>query len=230
MLLIPDETLDLIAGGYAAGGYAATTDSMPIVTVRPPDEGSGGIGWLPPWGDGGGEGSGTVSAPQPSPPPECPVIHSSPVPANAPKDVDMNTLRNTMLDVAAYIKTMDDSIEHGAIVLRASDGTLRVGEVRHGTPGRVDMVTYPLPGEVIVGYIHSHPDNGIDQTLPSRDDFQAAKELRSNPVADPGLMLYILDNKSGDVFEYHADVPHNTTKQGANITDDTSKDTSKPCG
>ena len=138
----------------------------------------------------------------------------------------MNTIRNTMLDVAAYIKTMDSSIEHGAVVLRASDGTLRVGEVRHGPPDSVEMSTYPLPGEVIVGYIHSHPDNGIDQTRPSTHDFDAAANLRTNPVADPGLMLYVLDNLSGDVFEYSADIPRNTTKTGANVTDDTSK----PCG
>jgi hypothetical protein len=222
MRLISDEALDLIAGGSSE----ASIPSVTIVGYVSYGSDSGGGGW---GGYGAGPGSAAVSTPdpQPEPPLECPApVHSSPDPANCPKDVDMNTLRNTMLDVAAYIKTMDPGIEHGALVLRASNGTLRVGEVRHGTEDSVDMSTYPLQGEVIVGYIHSHPDNGIDQTRPSTHDFDAAAELRTSPVADPALMLYVLDDKSGDVFEYGADTPRNTTKTGANITDDTSQ----PCG
>lgn len=230
MLLIKDEALDLIAGGYSGEASRGSIPSVTITGYPPSDEGSGGPGWWPGGfdpGPGGSGGGGSTPAPNPEPP-SCPPVHSSPVPAKAPAGVDMNTLRNTMNDVAAYIKTMDDSIEHGALVLRASDGTLRVGEVRHGTPDSVEMATYPLPGEVIVGYIHSHPDSGIDQTRPSTHDFDAAATLRTNPVADPALMLYILDNLSGDVFEYHADTPRNTNRTGENITDDTSQPTCNP--
>lgn len=225
MRLISDEALDFIAGGY---GSDSASGSIPSVTITgyPPDDGTG--SWTPGGIDLGLGSSGLASTPISGalPPPDCTPVHSSPVPAHPPTGVDMNTLRNTMLDVAAYIKTMDSSIEHGALVLRASDGTLRVGEVRHGTSDSVQMATYPLPGELIIGYIHSHPDNGIDQTRPSTTDFDAAANLRTNPVADKGLMLYILDNKSGDVFEYNADTPRNTSVSGANITDDTSQ----PCG
>jgi hypothetical protein len=78
-------------------------------------------------------------------------------------------------------------------------------------------------GDVIVGYIHSHPEDHLNQTLPSRYDFTKAADLRKESYTDKGMMLYILDDASGDVFEYHAGTPHNTTRSGANITDDTSK-------
>lgn len=139
----------------------------------------------------------------------------------------MNKLRNTILDVASQIKGMNADIEHGAIVIRTADGTLRVGEIKHGTAYRVDMAISLRAGDVIVGYIHSHVhlDNSV-QTLPSGDDFDNARDLRTEPYTDKGMILYILDNKSGDVFEYHAGTAHDTKKNGPNITDDTSK----PCG
>lgn len=214
MRIISDEALDFIAGG--TGDDASK--SIPVVTV------------VAPYNPGHDSGPGPVDpghppVSSPEPPHDCPVVHSSPVPADAPKDVDMNKLRNTVLDVANMIKGMDPGIEHGAIIVRSPDGTLRVGTVAHGTADDIAIAVDLSTGEKIVGYIHSHPENSIEQKLPSRYDFDQAYALRATSNADKGMMLYILDNASGDVFEYHAGTSRNTTRTGPNITDDTSQ----PC-
>jgi hypothetical protein len=213
MRIIPDEALDFIAGGYGDA-----SKSIPVVTVPGPydpghDPGPGPVD----------PGHPAVSSPEP--PRDCTVVHSSPVPSDAPKDVDMNKLRNTMLDVASLIKGFDSGIEHGAIVVRSADGALRVGEMAHGSADNIAIAATLYSGDKIVGYIHSHPADTINQTLPSRYDFDQAEGLRGKPYVDKGMMLYILDNASGDVFEYHAGTPRNTTRNGPNITDDTSQ----PC-
>lgn len=222
MRIIPDEALDLIAGGF--GGEAS--QSIPSISIPgtvPPAEGSA----YDPGHDPGPGSIGAGSAPVSSPegPRDCTPVHSSPVPADAPTDVDMNKLRNTMLDVASQIKGLDSAIEHGAVVVRSADGTLRVGEMAHGNSGEITIAVSLYAGDKIVGYIHSHPADDLNQTLPSRHDFDQAAALREKSYTDKGMMLYILDNKSGDVFEYHAGTPRNTTKSGPNVTDDTSQ----PC-
>jgi hypothetical protein len=219
MLLISDETLDLIAGGTASG--EASRGSIPIVTITgylPPEgSGGGGGGWD---GGGGGEGSGGSSPVSTTEPPQnCLPLHTSPIPASAPRDVDMNGLRNTMLDVASQIKALDANIEHGALVVRSANGNLRVGEMAHGVEGSITIGIQPQPGDVIVGYIHSHPYNGIDQKTPSNHDIKQMAELRKFSITDPGMMMYILDNESGDVYEYSSNVKKNPPL-GNNVTDD----------
>jgi hypothetical protein len=78
-LLIADETLDLIAGGYSSDG----SGSIPSVTItgHPPQDGSGGASW-----GGGDPGSVSVGggATPTEPPPDCSKRHNWPLPTTPP--------------------------------------------------------------------------------------------------------------------------------------------------
>lgn len=227
MLLISDETLDLIAGGF---GITALTDSISIPSVTiigtpPPDEGSDIGGYWPPIR--GGHDDGTVSGSgsaggggsQPAPPHDCTGIHASPPPEVVPNDIDLNGLRNMMTALGESIKQFDGNTEHGALVVRDANGDLRAGEISHGTGDTVMLSIDLQPGDVVVAYIHSHPYNGIDQKTPSNYDIDQLAALKSQSQVDPGVLLYILDNQSGDVYEYPSTVQPNP-RVGNNVSDD----------
>jgi hypothetical protein len=230
MRLISDETLDLIAGGYSSDG----TGSIPIVTIvgNPPEDGSGGGGWGGSWGGGGDPGSGTGGGGStPTEPPDCSKIHNSPPPPTPPTNVPLNQLRNTMVDLAGLMKDMDPRREHGILVVSDANGFTRVGEWAHGDANSLTAAVNLQAGEKIVGWIHSHPSlNGVDQRLPSSpasnpndgdnvDTVQWAR-IAALPAADPGMMAYIYDVKSGKVYEYPANGAAERSL-GNNVSDDT---------
>jgi hypothetical protein len=89
------------------------------------------------------------------------------------------------------------------------------------------------PGDKIVAWLHSHPETkGLDQRFPSSpltnpidgdnvDTIQISR-LVAHPRADPGLLMYILDIKTGKVFEYPGKGPEERRTLGNNVSDDTS--------
>lgn len=239
MLLIPDETLDLIAGGY--GGDASQgsgSGSIPVVTIpgdAPSGDGGGGYdGWPGGWGGGyEGSGGGTSTPQNNDPPPDCTKIHNSPPPELVPAVVGLNQLRNTVVDLAELIKGMDPKREHGVIVVSDANGFLRIGDFAHGTANSVTAGVDLLPGEKIVAWLHSHPTlKNVDQRYPSSPlsnpqdgdqvDTVQISRLVAHPRADPGMLMYILDVKSGKVFEYAGKGPLERSTLGNNVSDDTS--------
>lgn len=240
MLLIPDEALDLIAGGYGGDASRGSVSSIPVVTIpgqAPPDDGGGGFGgWYGGWGggyEGPGGGGSSVSVPLVlEPPKECFQIHNSPPPALVPAGVDLNNLRNMVVVLADQIKGWDNKREHGVILVSKADGSLRTGEFGHGTANGVTAEVDLFPGEKIVAWLHSHPSSNLDQRFPSSplsnpidgdkvDTIQISR-LVAHPRADPGMLMYILDIKSGKVFEYPGKGPEERPILGNNISDDTS--------
>ena len=240
MIEIDYEALDLIAGGAGQSTQtvsfisyndtsAVIDPGIPVVSV-PGERAEDPVDyWAPmPIGGGWGEVSTPVSAPvsvsvvDPSPAP-C-THHSSPVPANHPMNVDSDLLRNTALQAASNIAKLDKSLEHGAFIFRTAEGALRIGEIQHGNAREITLNYSPVKGEVVVGYVHSHPDNPWadgDQNRPSRHDADQADSLRKNVYSDSNLLLYILDNESGHVFEYAAGASKSIV--GANISTDMCK-------
>jgi hypothetical protein len=203
MRSIPDDVLDLIAGGRSARGHNLmafdTGTSMTTVTVTghrdpepdpPPPDHPGD------WGDGGGTtGGNSDTGPH----------HRTPVPAHAPADVDMDALRNLVLDTANQLKAMaaKDGNEHGALIVRAADGSLKIGPISTGDPDKNTMEYQPQPGEKIVGWVHDHPfEVGIDERMPSHFDVNQYHDLTSKAGVDPNALMYIVDMESGDTFEY----------------------------
>lgn len=217
---IPDEALELIAGGYA---------DMPVVEIIGPRLPFGGTGYGGAiWN--GGIGFGTASGEATIPPedpnahidqPAADPVHTSPPPPNVPAGVDINHLRNIALWTAGFIKGMQDqTVEYGALIIKYPDGSLGSLALKKGSEIGVDMsVNLPIPG-TIVAYIHSHPDTVIDQKLGSEHDYEQARNLRKSIHADSNLLMYILDVESGDTFEYHSGHDKHTTEVGRNISKD----------
>ena len=229
MICIDDEALDLISGGYYGPVSSAITNvsaaspdpDIPVVVIHgyAEPEPSTPVS-APGFGGGSVPVSTPVSAPGGAPPDPC-AHHSTPMPNARPLSVDGDVLRNTALDVANQIKQLDPAIEHGAMIFQKPDGTLRVGEMKHGTEGGIDLGFSPIKGEVVVGYIHSHPADTLDQRLPSKWDIDQANQLRKNVYADSNLLMYILDDKSGDVYEYSKN--SDGKKAGSDVSTDMCK-------
>ncbi|NHZ98423.1 hypothetical protein [Massilia sp. CCM 8734] len=239
MRLIEDDVLELIAGGndvvtihgHSSPGWYGGGDGGNY------GGGDGGVPWW--WGNNTGgsynypgtpidQGGGNTNPPPPS---EHDTRHTSPAPARAPANVDLEGLRDTIVIIAGQIKTMDANKEQSAAVLRMADGTLRPSEITTSDTGTFRLAVDVPEGAKIVAWIHSHPDgkNGLDQRFPSAPgqvnpgetpDTEAGRNLTSHPAVDPGAVMYILDNKSGDVYEYVGHGP-DAMPVGANISRDT---------
>ncbi|SHN19650.1 protein of unknown function [Duganella sacchari] len=231
MRQIPDHVLEMIAGGGASDTGSIAT--LPTVTVTGPGGGGGG-GWDPgPWdpypypgpGEGGGGGGGGDN---PEPPP---CHHSSPAPAQAPSGVNLDKLRDMVGQLSNQIKGMSDSnrIEYGAFIYRSSDGALHTTALARGDEDSSPISFQPSAGDKIVGWLHSHPvDPVIDERFPSTPrnssngigDTGAARNLLNNTTSvDPGMLMYILDAKSGQAYEYTAAGGDNRSL-GNNVTAD----------
>lgn len=223
MRQIPDDMLELICGGY---GWSSETGTMPIVVI----EGGPG-GWGGGWGGGGGSwGGGDLTPSDPGggsgggpdvPDDSC--THSSPAPAITPTGVNLESLRDMIMNAANQIKATADyqDNEHGVVIVRASDGTLRSSAISTGVSDgntiNVDLHT----GEKIVGWLHSHPETNIEQTKQSPFDVEQRKQLIAANYADAGMLTYILDVKSNGVFEYAANSNKNTEPKNNIATDTT---------
>ncbi|SHN19703.1 hypothetical protein SAMN05192549_105311 [Duganella sacchari] len=228
MRQIPDHVLELIAGGGSSD-----TSSIPSVTV-PGSGGGGGGGWDPgPWDPypynpdpGGGGGGGEPPAP-------APCHHSSPAPALTPANVNLDALRDKVVQLSNEMKAMGiNDVERGALIVRSADGSLHTTPITSGdADGQLNSISYqPVAGEKVVGWVHSHPEvDGRDERLPSNPhnsnngigDTAAARALLQNPSVDPGMLMYIVDAKSGQAYEYTAAGSDNRSL-GKNVTSDAS--------
>ncbi|SHN19723.1 hypothetical protein SAMN05192549_105312 [Duganella sacchari] len=210
MRQIPDQVLELIAGGGSSD-----TSSIPSVTVPGPGGGGGGGGgWDPvPWDPypynpgGGGGGGGNPTEPDGN------CLHTSPAPAKTPDGVSLNDLRTAVQVVSDTMKIMGiNQYERGALIVRGSDGTLRSTEIATGDEDTNSISFTSRPGDSVVAWIHSHPLSDIDQRFPSTPQNSAnhlgdtgmARQLLANSLFNPGMLMYILDAKTQQAYEYTA--------------------------
>ncbi|QJE01016.1 hypothetical protein HH212_14055 [Massilia forsythiae] len=223
MRTIPDDVLDLIAGGRKVSTWNSWTTSITIVGHAEPEPwypGDAGGGAWGGYGNGDGNsdagGGGGVAGDY-----GVGQHHASPVPEFAPANVHIDTVRNVVLEAATQIKALAnlDGNEHGCMIVRTGEGTLKVGPI---SSGDFDSVTtgYTLqPGDTVVAWVHDHPyDFSIDQSRPSRHDIDSYRDMLSQPRVDPNALMYIVDMKSGDSFEYHKGSRFD--KPGADISKD----------
>jgi hypothetical protein len=222
MKSIPDDVLDLIAGGRTLSSWGASTTGIPTVTIPAPDRPS--EPWYPsdPFGggDSGGGGGGTGGEPSGSGDGSGP-HHRTAEPKYAPANVNMDQLRNTVLEVATHLKDManKDGKEHGALIVRTADGSLKVGEFSTGTEEKNTAGIGIAEGDKIVAWVHDHPYTiGVDERGPSKWDIGQFQDLQSNKLADPNTLMYIVDMESGDTFEYQKGVRFG--RVGSNISHD----------
>lgn len=211
MRTIPDDVLDLIAGGRKVSTWNSWTTSITIIGHAEPDPQP----WYPgdfggSWSGGGGQ-SGPVAGSH----------HSTPVPQFAPANVDMDTMRNVVLDAANQIKALADrdGNEHGCMIVRTGDGTLKAGPIEAGTDDAITFGYTPLPGESIVAWVHSHPYTvGINERLPSSTDVASYRAILNQPGVDANALMYIVDMESGGSYEYQKGL--HPDRQGPDISRD----------
>lgn len=235
MRLISDDVLEMVAGG---------TQTVTIVGDLPPDVGwdwgggwggGGGGDWDGGGGNGGGGGGGggPIDGGSGDTSPVDPSDHTftSPPPERTPAIVALNDVRNAIQDMADKILQQNANWEWGGVLIRGADGQLKATEI--ATIRSPDSISYNLnlnAGDKIVAVIHSHPDlnDGIDQRFPSTpattlnspfNDTSSMARLLDGGFADPGGLMYILDMKSRDVYEYTMGGDLNNRQLGANITD-----------
>ncbi|MBB5369460.1 MULTISPECIES: hypothetical protein [unclassified Janthinobacterium] len=225
MRIIPDDILDLVAGGRQAAANTDTT-GIPSVTVSASgnggDDGGGDGGWNPdpgsdsPSDSGGDHGSGGSSSST--------TQHSSPAPAHVPENVDLNHLRNVADDLGKQLAAMTkiDGNEHGALIIRAVDGTLRTGPISTGNEDSNTATADLSQGEKVVAWIHDHPETpGVNEAFPSKTDVQSIRTLTANTSAvDPNALMYIVDEATHSTYEYDHTVSPNTNHLGNNISTD----------
>lgn len=223
MRTIPDDVLDLIAGGRKVSTWNSWTTSITIVGHAEPEPwypGDAGGGAWGGYGNGDGNsdagGGGGVAS-------EYGVgqHHASPVPEFAPANVHIDTVRNVVLEAASQIKALanQDGLEHGCMIIRTGEGTLKVGPIESGTEDSIHFGYTPLPGESIIAWVHSHPYTiGINERLPSSTDINTYKEILKNPSVDANALMYIVDMESGGSYEYQKTL--HSGRQGPDISRD----------
>jgi hypothetical protein len=233
MKLITDDILELVAGGYDS---QSTMQSVSIIGYPdppqdpypdpPPQENPWPNGPPPIWQPDPTVGTGGSPPQQDLPPCQ---VHSSPAPSMTPAGVDLNTLRNQVEQAAKQIMGMNKDVEHGVLWLRTPSGQIVQSSIVDGTNTGFNMSFNPQEG-TLVAYLHSHPATpGVDETLPSWPGHQAddgpadttvAQGLISNGYADPGGLMYILDDASGHTFEYTMGGGDQQRARGADISAD----------
>ena len=209
MRTIPDDLLDLVAGGRVRVN-ADTTVVTVTVTAPPIDPGSG----SQPNPGAGSTGIGSGTGPH----------HTSPTPTLMPANVNIDTLRNTVLSVSQQIEAMAkaDDKEHGALIVRMTNGNLRVGPISTGTD-ESNMASVDLaPGEEVVAWVHDHPTGASisNQTMPSVIDMNNLHSMEANPGVDPNTLVYIVDMASLNTFEFQTNYNARSGKPGADISTD----------
>lgn len=223
MKLIEDDVLDLVAGGG---------DMQSVIIIGYPDPEPdpwpgywGPPGYNDPWPSDPGPGDSGGGTPEPPPPCD----HSSPDPVAIPAGVAIDALRDMVVDIGRVIATRDQSVEHGALILRTPSGAIEVGPVVDGDANSVAVSYTPGSGQIIA-WVHSHPAGSVMPGIPSYPgnaaggdgDTAMAAFLLSQGYADPAAMMYLYDSNSGDTFEYTMAGTNGLRPLGANITDDTS--------
>lgn len=112
-----------------------------------------------------------------------------------------------VLHLAQRLAQLDDSIEHGAILYRNPDGTVRTGPIIAGDGNSLSLTISPLPAETIVAAVHTHaryPYFTADQSRLSAEDIALGTQLLALPRTDRRLLLYVIDNATQTLTEYAA--------------------------
>ena len=112
-----------------------------------------------------------------------------------------------VLQLAEKFARLDNAIEHGAILYRRPDGTIRTGPIIAGDGNSVLLTVSPLPAELIVAAVHTHaryPYYTVDQSRLSVEDIALGTQLLALPHTDRRLLLYIIDNATQTLNEYSA--------------------------
>jgi hypothetical protein len=239
MHVIPDELLDLVAGGATV--YSTETDSIPSVTVpgyfnRPSPPGAFNFPWFPSDYD---HGSAPADGFEPvylypfewSSNTPC-SIHTSPEPIVKPANITMESLRDVMIDLSAVLAQYDMRFEHAVYVLADGWGNISTTQFfSQGETNKTESRVEIPPGYQIVAYLHNHPyQRTVEGHLPStpatvpsapeESDTAQLAHLMRQPGVDPGLQMYIYDSKTGKTWEYAGHGLDRYAPQGHNITDD----------
>jgi len=146
-----------------------------------------------------------------------------------PTGVDVQDMRQAALLVQDYVKGKNPNIEYSAVLYADQAGNIRIGPIGEGTSTGVPYLSDQRAGERIVALIHSHPQlsPNTDHSLPStyasngatsQNDERTAAELIAAGALDQKGLMYIIDNASGQMYEYD---PQSISVQNRNnITDD----------
>jgi hypothetical protein len=114
---------------------------------------------------------------------------------------------DAVLQLAEKLARLDNSIEHGAILYRSPDDTIRTGPITAGDGDSILLTIAPLASESIVAAVHTHahyPYYTADQSRLSVEDIALGTQLLAHPRTDRRLLLYIIDNGTQTLTEYAA--------------------------
>jgi hypothetical protein len=238
MHVIPDDLLDMVAGGATA--YSTETDSVPSVTVpgylsRPP---SWNPGYFPSFPSDYDHGSRPADGFEPVHLIPFEFVgdnpcdrHTSPEPDVKPANISMEMLRDVVLDTVTVLADYDQTKEHAILIL--VDGSGNISTTQFFSQGLDNKVTIAvdIPADhKVVAWLHNHPHQpGLPGNIPSTpdtawdpeaSDTEMVARFMSHPQADPGLQLYIYDSEKGKTWEYPGKGPIERRPLGNNITDD----------
>ena len=227
---IPNDLLELISGGKKMHTMVNTATQTVVITGSPPIDPNGpGSGGVQPPGSGGtpgGGGGGSTAHDQWHP--HHTKHHTSAKPAHWPDGVNPDDLRNMALEAADTINGMSHKVENAIAIIRDASGNLRLSDVTPGDKTGFHLSVTLNGGDKIVSWIHNHPsERGVDQGFPSTPDNAnnppgdtgIAAQFIASGQADPNMILYIIDDKSGKIFEYVARDPV-PDSHGPDITSD----------
>lgn len=116
-------------------------------------------------------------------------------------------LRKAALELAQRLLRLDTAVEHGALLYRTAQGTIRIGEITVGDMHAVQLTVDPRRGETVAAALHTHAHYAYhsgDQSLLSHGDVILGERLLALAQTDRALRLYIVDTGQATVTEYVA--------------------------
>ncbi|HEY1044445.1 MAG TPA: hypothetical protein VGE60_11340 [Telluria sp.] len=116
-------------------------------------------------------------------------------------------LQRAARELARRLVALDAAVEHGALFYRTAEGSIRVGEISVGDHRSVDLAVATLPGEALVGALHTHARfeyHTSEQWRLSREDIALGRRLLALSRTDPALRLFIVDVGNATLSEYAA--------------------------
>lgn len=130
-----------------------------------------------------------------------------------PAGYDIGNIRAEAQEGVDKIQAESKSYEHGVVVY-SLNGELQT--TRSVTQNSNSQVGFPFSdpsfiptGAHVIGWIHSHPDlhDGVRQDTMSEQDDDAHDTFTDNAngrfTVDAALMTYVIDNKTGKVYEFN---------------------------
>ena len=238
MHVIPDDLLDLVAGGVNTD--STQTDSIPVVVVPgyPERPSTWNPGYFPSIPSDYDHGSSPADGFEPVYIVPFEFIddapcdrHTSPEPAVTPANISMEMLRDVIINTTIVLTSYDQTKEHAILILVDGWGHISTTQFfSQNNEGSVTIDAHIRNDQRIVGWLHNHPHQpGIPGNLPStpstarvpdESDTAQIARLMTHPLADPGLQMYIYDSGTGKTWEYPGQGPVADRPRGNNITND----------